>query len=188
MKVARSAVPPSAVAAAVRGAKRQNLDDMTLMEIRMIEEAWESDATPLVIDFVEAQWKDDAATREVRMSAEGEDGNLTFDLPDRNYSREVREQWKARHDQAIDAIASLVPDMDVDQLVQAGSNKEDAQTPSQNIETNTTVVVTSSSGSDGEGTEGTVIVGTSVKEGAVSTARGDPARARALVAAAGVRR
>jgi len=162
MKVARSAVPPSAVAAAVRGATRQNHDDMNLVEIRTIEEAWESDATPLVIDFVEAQWKDDAATREVRMSAEGEDGNLTFDLPDRNYSREVREQWKARHDQTIDAIASLVPDMDVDQLVQAGSNKEDAQTPSQNIETNTTVVVTSSSGSDGEGTEGTVIVGTSV--------------------------
>ena len=147
---------------AVRGARRSGADEATMAAIIGIEVEWEQDAVALLIEAMEAQWKDEVDRHNMVMEA-SEDGAIAFELPKSEHSANVRARWNTRHERAIEAIVALVPEVDKKTLVDMGIGEDAVE--SRSMESSTTVMI---AGGGGDGEDGAVIVSTSV------TSSGDP--------------
>jgi len=129
--------------------------------ILAIEAAWEADATPLVIDTVEAGWKDEQAAMDVQMEA-ASNGEISIQFAKAEYLPPVQDRWNNRLNQAINDIADLVPGQDAEQLLTSGGGEavqEDAPTA---VSQSATVMVTTSGGDDESEHSGAVVVSASV--------------------------
>ena len=148
---------------AERGARRSGLDDATTEALTQIVLAWEDDAVNLLIEAVEAKWRDSQA-REQAAIEPNEDGSISIAVPTAEQVDAVRARWDIKHDATLRAIASLVPSSDADSLIADGSDNDDAPHRKQNeVMVGTTVMIQS----DGDGTEdegSAVIISGSVSE------------------------
>jgi len=131
-----------------RRAKRMDLPPDVHTEIDRIVAFWNDDATDLLIDALEAYWKDTAEQQNVATEVD-DDGNVTFDLPGSDHFVDALEAWNSRANESIDAIMALVPSELARELQNEGGSNESQET----IISSTTVVM-----STGDSDEGAPVV------------------------------
>jgi hypothetical protein len=148
----QAALLPDRVTPMSRRASRLNLPPDVQAEIAHIVALWNDDATSLLINALEASWLDDAARQNVATDVD-EDGTMSFDLPDSDHFNAARLAWTNRSDEALKAIASLVPEHMADAL--SMDDSDEPQSPT--VVSSTAVVVTSGGGTEGDDDDAVVV-------------------------------
>ncbi|MDG1838778.1 MAG: hypothetical protein P8I91_08255 [Phycisphaerales bacterium] len=148
---------------AERGARRSGLDDATTEALNQIVLAWEDDAVNLLIEAVEAKWRDSQARQQAAIEP-NEDGSVSIALPTAEQVDAVRARWDIKHTATLRAIASLVPSRDADTLIADGSDDGDTQPRKQNEVMAETIVMIESNGDGSEDQVSAISISGSVSE------------------------
>ncbi len=137
--------------------RRMDLPKDVHAEIGVILDVWYDDATLLLIDALEANWRD-IREQQNAVTEVDEEGNMTFDIPGSENSIAAMKAWNSRSAEAMDAISALVPEELADALQQDGDTEEEQSV----VTTSTAVVISSGGGSD---SDETVVVATETSPG-----------------------
>ncbi|MDP7029201.1 MAG: hypothetical protein QF733_03170 [Phycisphaerales bacterium] len=148
----------NAVSAFVTSARRQGVDTGTIETLERARTDWQAQAIPLMIEMLEASWKDERAML-AAMTEVTDEGGISIDIPTPEFAEAVRTRWNDRHDETLEQMRGLLP-AEVADAMRESIDEHSSQNPSSETRTTTAVVV--SGGSDDGDVDGAVVVNTTV--------------------------